>query len=64
MAREVSDIIASGKVINVNTLYVLSGQMNTYFIQWCQEFVADKNRTVDGYIAKLDQEFDNISKTK
>lgn len=63
MTQDVSDIISSGKVINSDTLYILSGQMSTYLDQWGQEFVADSKRNVDEYIAKLDKQFDTIAKT-
>lgn len=62
MAQDVMKIIQSGKVINSDTLVQTSGQMNKVLSQWMQEFVADKNRTIDGYIDKLDKEFDNIAK--
>jgi raffinose/stachyose/melibiose transport system substrate-binding protein len=64
MTQDVLNIMNSGKVINSDTLYQLSGQMSTYFDTWCQEYVVDKDRSVDKYIEKLDKQFDTMANTK
>lgn len=59
----VSDILAyvsAGKTFNFESIEILSGQHDSIFRKFQEEFAADSKRDADKYIQKLDKEFDDI----
>lgn len=57
---EIMDIMKNGQVYNYEAEGIFSGQYDSVFRSWQEEFAADPDRDVDTYIEKLDAEFDAI----
>lgn len=57
---EIMDIMKNGHVYNYESEGIFTGQYDSVFRSWQEEFAADPERDVDTYIEKLDAEFDAI----
>lgn len=57
---EIMDIMKNGNVYNYESEDIFTGQYDSVFRSWQEEFAADPDRDVDTYIEKLDAEFDAI----
>lgn len=60
-AKDISDILKSGRVANYDRLTGFSGEAGTKFSQDVQMFVSLKDRNVQKFIAQLDNDFKNIA---
>ena len=58
---DIMDIMKSGNVYNYESEDIFTGQYDSVFRAWQEEFAADPDRDVDTYIEKLDEEFAMIS---
>ena len=54
---DIMDIMKSGNVYNYESEDIFTGQYDSVFRAWQEEFAADPDRDVDTYIEKLDEEF-------
>lgn len=60
MVSDILGYVSSNKTFNFESIEILSGQHDKIFRQIQEEFAADKKRSADKYIERLDKEFDAI----
>lgn len=60
LVADIMEIARNGKTYNYESEPVFSGQFDSTFRAWQEEFAADPDRDVDTYIQKLDDELDAI----
>ncbi|SHK34758.1 raffinose/stachyose/melibiose transport system substrate-binding protein [Anaerocolumna jejuensis DSM 15929] len=60
IVQEIVDIEKNGKVYNYEAQGIFTGQFDSTFRKWQEEFAADTDRDVDKYIKKLDDEIKAI----
>lgn len=60
IVADIMDISRNGKVYNYEMEPVFSGQFDSEFRAWQEEFAADPDRDVDAYIKKLDDKLNAI----